>query len=62
MKLQDFLFMFTRNSRAVGGGGGAQSLISSCGRDLINELDGYRDLSVNPPCVPYDWGHLGTSG
>ena len=41
LKLQDFLW-FTRNSRAAGGGGGGgglHSLISSCGRDLINELD-----------------------
>ena len=36
LKLQDFLW-FTRNSRAAGG---PQSLISSCGRDLINKLDG----------------------
>ena len=34
MKLQDFLW-FTRNSRAAGG---PHSLISSCGRDLINKL------------------------
>ena len=36
LKLRDFLW-FTRNSWAAGG---PHSLISSCGRDLINELDG----------------------
>ena len=40
-------------------GGGPHSLISSYGHDLINELDGYHDLFANPPCTPYDWGHLG---
>ena len=43
-----------RNSRAAGG---PQSLISLYGRDLINELN-ERDLSTNPPCTHYDWGHL----
>ena len=35
LRLQDFLG-FTLNSRAAGG---AQSMISPCGRELINELD-----------------------
>ena len=36
LRLQDFLG-FMLNSRAAGG---PQSMISPCGRDLINELDG----------------------
>ena len=38
-----------RNSR---GGGGLHSLISLCGHILINKLESWRDLSVNPRALP----------
>ena len=42
MKLQDVFFIMVYvqfTSGGGGGGGGPHSLISSCGRDLINELE-----------------------
>ena len=47
-----------------GGGGSALNWFARVGRDLINEARKLAvDLSVEPHvALPYDWGHLGTSG